>query len=85
MMRPRHLITCSQKVTILLIQKLITKFYNYLYGFLAPIMKVFTKRILKYNLQNCRGTLLSNPKTKKCGTDTIAYKTAQLWSTLRTR
>ena len=53
------------------IQKLMTKFYEYLYGLSAIIMKeVFTKSILKYNLQNCRQTLLPNPKTKKYGTDT---------------
>ena len=53
------------------IQKLMTKFYEYLYGLSAIIMKeVFTKSILKYNLQNCRQTLLPNPKTKKHGTDT---------------
>ena len=39
---------------------------------------VFTKRLLKYNLRNCRVTLLPNPKTKKYRTDTIAYKTAQI-------
>ena len=56
------------------------------YGLLAPIMKgVFAKRIVKYNLRNCRVTLLPNPKTKKYGTDTVAYKAAQLWSTLATR
>ena len=37
---------------------------KYLYDLSAPIMKeVFTKR-LKYNLRNCRVTLLPNPKTK---------------------
>ena len=61
------------------IQKLMIEFYKYLYGLSAPIMKeVFTKRILKYNLRNCRETLLPNPKTKKYGTDRIAYKAAQL-------
>ena len=68
------------------IQKLMIEFYKYLYGPSAPIMKeVFTKRILKFNLQNCRENLLSNPKTKKYGTDTVAYKASQLWSTLPTR
>ena len=62
------------------------EFYKYLYDLSAPIMKeVFTKRLLKYNFQNCRVTLLPNPKTKKYGTDTIAFKAAQLWSTLPTR
>ena len=60
------------------IQKLMIEFNKYLYGLSAPIMKeVFTKRLLKYNLRNCRATLLPNPKTKKYGTDTIAYKAAQ--------
>ena len=68
------------------IQKLIIEFYKYLSGHSAPTMKVkFTKRIIKYNLRNCRQTLLPNPKTKKYGTDTVAYKASQLWSTLPTR
>ena len=36
--------------------------------------KFFTKRILKYNLWNCRVTLFQNPETKKHGTDTVALK-----------
>ena len=48
-----------------------------------PIMKeVFTKGILQYNLRICRVTPLPNPKSKKDGIYTVAYKTAQLWSTL---
>ena len=66
------------------IQKLMIEFYKYLYGHSALIMKVFTKRLLIYNLRNCRQTLLLNPKTKKYGTDTIVYKATQLWSTLTT-
>ena len=61
------------------------EFYKYLYSLLAPIMRGFTKRLLKYNLRNCRATLLSISKTKKYRTDTKAYKAAQLWSTLPTR
>ena len=42
------------------------EFYKYFYGFSAPIMKeVFIERLLKYDLQNCRVTLLPNPKKKK--------------------
>ena len=68
------------------IQKLMIEFYKYLYGLSAPIIKeIFTKRILKYNLRNCRQTHLPNAKTKKCGTDTVAYKVSQLWSTLPAR
>ena len=68
------------------IQKLMIEFHKYLYGLSAPIMKeVFTKRLLKYNLRNYRATLLRNPKTKKYGTYTIAYKAAQLWSKLPKR
>ena len=55
------------------IQKLMIEFYKYHHGLSAPIMKVFTKRIHKYNLRNCRLTLLPHPKTKKHGTDTVAY------------
>ena len=65
------------------IQKLMIEFCKYLCGLSAPTMKeFFTKRILKYNLRKCRETLLPNPKTKKYGTDTVAYKAPQLWSTL---
>ena len=91
MMRPRHLMICYQKVTIPLIhvkniQKLMIEFDKYLYGYSAPTMKeVFTKRLRKCNLRNCRATLLPNPKTKKYGTNTITYKATQLWSTLPTR
>ena len=68
------------------IQKLMIEFYKCLYVLSAPIMKeALTKRLLKYNLRNRRVTLLPNLKTKKYGTDTIAYKAAQLWSTLRAR
>ena len=39
------------------IQKLMIEFYKYHYGYSAPIMKeVFTKRLLKNNLRNCRVT-----------------------------
>ena len=59
------------------------EFFKHLYRILAPIMKeVFTKRILKYNLRSCRVTLLPSPKTKKYGTDTVAYEAVQLWRTL---
>ena len=61
------------------IQKLIIKFYKYLYGLTTTRMKeMFIKRLLKHNLQNCRVTFLQNSKTKKYGTDTITYKAAQL-------
>ena len=61
------------------IQKLMIEFCKYHYGLSAPIIKeVFTKRILKYNLRNCRETLLPNPITKKYGTDRVAYKAPQL-------
>ena len=76
MMRLRHLMTGYSKVTVLLfvlkdIPKLMIEFCKYLYCLSAFIMKVFTKRILMYNLQTCK--VLSNPKTKKCGSDTVAY------------
>ena len=68
------------------VQKLLIEFCKYLYGLSAPIMKeIFTKRVLKKNLLNFRQTLLPNPKTKKYGTDMVAYKASQLWSTLPTR
>ena len=68
------------------IQKVMTELYKYLYGLSAAIMKeFFTERLLQYNLRNCRLTLLPNPKTKKYGTNTVAYEASQLWSTLLTR
>ena len=56
-----------------------TGFYKYLYSALTPIMKeLFTKRTLTYKIRSCSVTLLPNPKTKKNGTDRVAYKGAQL-------
>ena len=47
------------------IQKLMIGFYKYLHGLSSPIMKeVFTKRLLKYNLRNCRATFLQILKPK---------------------
>ena len=55
------------------IQKLMIEFYKYLYCLATPIMKqVFTKRIVTYNLRNCKQTILPNPKTKTYRTDTVA-------------
>ena len=55
------------------------EFYKCFYSLSASIMKqVSTKRLLKYNLRNYRGTLLPNAKTKNYSTDVIAYKAAQL-------
>ena len=65
------------------IQKLMIQFYKYLDGLIMK--EVFTKRLLKYNLQNCRATFLSNPKTKKYSSGTVVYKAAQPWSTLPIR
>ena len=76
----------NETINVKNIEKLMIEFYKYLYGLLAPIMnKVITKRLLKYNLRNRRATHLPNPKNKKYGTDTIAYKAAKIWSMLRTR
>ena len=62
------------------------EFYKYLYGLLAPLMKgVFTKIVIKYNLQSCRVTFLSNSKTKKYGIDTVVYKATQIWNMLQAR
>ena len=62
------------------------EFYKYLHNLWVPIIKEdFTKRIAQYNSQNSRVTLLPNPKTKKYGTDKVAYKATQLWSTLPTK
>ena len=45
----------------------------------------FYKSILKYNFQSCALTLLPNRKTKKESTDTVAFKSARLWSMLLTK
>ena len=51
------------------------EYCKHLYGLSAPVMKeVFTKRIVKYNLRNCRVTLLAYSKTEKYGNDTVAYQ-----------
>ena len=44
--------------------------------------EISTKRILKYNIRSCRVTLLPNPKTKKCGTDTEGHKAVQIGNML---
>ena len=68
------------------IQKLITDVYKYLNGLSALILNdAFTKIMLKYNIRSCRITLLSNPKSKNYGTGFVAYKAAQIWSTLPTK
>ena len=55
------------------------EFYKYLYGISAFIMKeVFTKRVLNYNLRECRQIFLPNPESKIYGTDTVTYKASQL-------
>ena len=51
----------------------------------SPYEKVFPKRVIKYNLPNCRITILPNPKTNKYDTDTVVYKANQIWSTLPAR
>ena len=88
-MRPQHLMTRYQKVTILLCKK-----YSNIDDWILQIslrffgshnIRNFYKKTPKYKLRNCRVTLLQNPKIKKYGTDTIAYKAAQLWSTLPRR
>ena len=45
---------------------------------------ILTERTLNHNLQNCRTTLLPNPKTIKYSTNTVADKAGQgvRWSTL---
>ena len=66
MMKPRHLMTCYQKVTILLlmkknIQKLMIEFYKQPNSLSTPIMKeVFIKRILKYNRRSCQILVTKN-------------------------
>ena len=61
------------------IQKLMTGFCKYFCGVSTPIMnEFFTKKTLTYKVRSCSVTLLPNPKTKKNGTDRVAYKGAQL-------
>ena len=47
--------------------------------------EISTKRILKYNIRSCRVTVLPNPKTKKCGTDTEGHKAVQIGNMLPAR
>ena len=60
------------------IQKIMIAFYKYFYGPSVPIMK--ERKLLQKNslcmtfdLRSCRVTLLPNLKTKKPGTDKVAY------------
>ena len=53
---------------------------KYLYGISAPIMKEVFRRIVFITFEAV--TLLTNPKTKKYSTDTVAYKADQIWSML---
>ena len=46
--------------------------------------EAFTKRDFNYNLRGCRVTFVSDPKTKKYGTDAVIYKAAQILSILLT-
>ena len=64
-------------------QKLMIRFYEYFCSLLAAITKVVCRRGIlkdKYNFRSYRVTYLPNPKSKTYITDTVAYKTAQLWS-----
>ena len=86
MMRGRHLMICYQKVMIYYSCKKSLKNGDWilqisLWSFGSYKKENFTKRLLKYNLQNCRVIFLPNSETKKYGTDTIAHEAAQLWST----
>ena len=66
--------------------KLLSRYISY--STVAAVTKSEMERFLgflKYNLRNCRATLLPNPNTKNYGTDTIPYKAVQLWSMLPTR
>ena len=56
------------------IQKMMIDVYNYLYSLSAHIMREVFRKTLKYNIQNP----LRNPKTKKYGTNIVAYKASQL-------
>ena len=89
MMRPRHLMKCYQKVTIIYSCKKYSKIDDWIlqinrWSFGSHNEISFTKRIPKYNFRSCRVTLLSNPRTNQYSIDTVAYKAAQLWNTLPT-
>ena len=62
------------------IQKLMNEFYKYPHH-----KQIYAKKILNYNLLKSRVILLQNLKTEKNGAYMVAYKAAQLRSTLPAR
>ena len=63
------------------IQTLMIEVYKFLNGLSPPIMNdVFCLRENTYNLRNFRLFACQNVKTNIYGTETIAYKSSQLWN-----
>ena len=59
---------------------LLTEVYKYLNGLSPDIMNtIFKLRQNTYNLKNFHAFESQNPRTKKFGLDSIAYKASQLW------
>ena len=57
-----------------------TEVYKYLNGLSPDIMSdIFNLRENTYNLRNVHIFESQNPRTKKFGLDSIAYRASQLW------
>ena len=62
------------------IEFLLIEVYKYLNGLCPDIMKtIFKLRQNTYNLRNFHAFESQNPRTKKLGLDSIAYRAGQLW------
>ena len=65
------------------IELLMTEVYKYLNGLSPDIMSdIFNLRENTYNLRNVRIFESQNPRTKKFGLDSIAYRAGQFWKNL---
>ena len=62
------------------IEFILTEVYKYLNGLSPDIMNtIFKLRQNTYNLRNFHAFESQNPRTKKFGLDSIAYRASQLW------
>ena len=65
------------------IELLMTEVYKYLNGLSPDIMSdIFNLRENTYNLRNVHIFESQNPRTKKFGLDSIAYRAGQFWKNL---
>ena len=61
------------------IQSLAIELYKFLHGLSPSIMENFNTNI-PYNLRSRSELYSRNPKTVKCGTETISYLAPKIWS-----